>query len=103
MRRIEMLDQNERHASARGEHGEQPPEGIEATRRGAEPDDRKAVAPEWRAAPRRRMPAPRCASRSDLSRTLSCHDALIYHEALYRCDPRVTRQGSRQDEDGALP
>jgi hypothetical protein len=103
MRRIEMLDQKERHAGAGGEHGEQPPEGIEATRRGAEPDDRKAVAPEWRAAPRRRMPAPRCASRSDLSRTLSCHDALIYHEALYRCDTRVTRQGSRRDEEGALP
>jgi hypothetical protein len=40
-----MLDQNERHGGARRERGEQPPEGIEATGRGAEPDDREAVMP----------------------------------------------------------
>jgi hypothetical protein len=67
-----MLDQNEGHAAAGRERVEQAPEGIEAAGRGAEPDDRKVVAAEWRAAPRRRTPLQRV-SRSGLSRTLSCH------------------------------
>ncbi len=43
MRRIEVLDQNKRHAAVGREGSEQPPGGIEATGRGAEPGDRKAV------------------------------------------------------------
>jgi hypothetical protein len=70
MSRIEVLDQNEGHAGADRERSEQPPEGIEATRRGAEPDDREAVMP-GRATPRRRTPARRRASRSGPSRTPS--------------------------------
>ena len=73
MRRIEMLDQNEGHAGAGRERGEQPPEGIEAARRGAEPNDREAVSCGWREALSRRMPARRRASRCGLSRTLSLH------------------------------
>ena len=46
MRRIEMLDQNEGHAGAGRERNKQPPEGVEAAGRGAEPDDREAVRPE---------------------------------------------------------
>jgi hypothetical protein len=45
MRRIEMLDQNKRHAGAGREAGEQPAGRIEAAGRGAEPDDREAVMP----------------------------------------------------------
>ena len=51
MRRIEMLDQNERHAGAGREGSEQPAKGIEATSRGAEPDNREAVMPQRRATP----------------------------------------------------
>ena len=43
MRRIEVLDQNERHAGAGREGSEQPPGRVEAAGRGAEPDDREAV------------------------------------------------------------
>jgi hypothetical protein len=64
-----MLDQNKGHAGAGREHGEQPAEGIKATRRGAEPDDREALMPERRATPPARPPR----SRSSLSRTLFCH------------------------------
>jgi hypothetical protein len=46
MCRIEVLDQNEGHAGAGRERGEQPAEGVEATGRGAEPDDREALRPE---------------------------------------------------------
>src|SRR5271166_1156282 len=77
MRRIEMLDQNEGHAGAGRERGEQPPGGIEAAGRGAKPDDREAVMPGWRATPWRRTPARRRASRSGPSLTLSsCHPTL---------------------------
>ena len=41
VRRIEMLDQNEGHAGVGRERVEEPPEGIEAAGRGAEPDDRE--------------------------------------------------------------
>src|SRR5580693_372468 len=73
MCRIEMLDQDERHAGAGRKGGEQPPERIEATRRGAEPYDREALSCGWREALSRRMPARRGASRCSLSRTLSLH------------------------------
>jgi hypothetical protein len=43
MRRIEVLDQYECHAGAGREGSEQPPGGIEAAGRGAEPGDREAV------------------------------------------------------------
>ena len=43
MGRIEMLDQNEGHAGAAREHGEQPAEGIKAASRSAEPDDREII------------------------------------------------------------
>ena len=45
MRRIEMLDQNEGHAGAGREGGEQSPGSIEAPSRGAETDNREAVMP----------------------------------------------------------
>src|SRR5208282_4169312 len=73
MRRIEMLDQNEGHAGAGGEHGKQPPEGIEATRRSAEPNHWEALSCGWREALSRRMPARRRASRCGFSRPLSLH------------------------------
>ena len=41
MRRIEVLDQNERHAGAGREGSEQPPGRIEAASRGADRDDWK--------------------------------------------------------------
>jgi hypothetical protein len=43
MCRIEVLDQYECHAGAGREGSEQPPGGIEAAGRGAEPGDREAV------------------------------------------------------------
>jgi hypothetical protein len=73
MRRIEVLDQNERHAGAGREGGEQPPGRIEAASRGAEPDDREAVMAKRRSARRRRARARPPQSRSGLSRTLSFH------------------------------
>jgi hypothetical protein len=51
MRRIEMLDQDERHAGAGREGSEQPPGRIEATSRGAQPDDREMVIPKRRVTP----------------------------------------------------
>jgi hypothetical protein len=51
MRRIEMLDQNEGHAGSRRERGEQPAGSIEATSRGAQPDDREMVIPKRRVTP----------------------------------------------------
>src|SRR5205807_6223432 len=66
-------DQNEGHAGAGREHGEQPPKGIETAGRGAEPDDREALILQRRATPRRRTPARPPRSRSGLSRTLFCH------------------------------
>ena len=53
MRRIEMLDQDESHAGAAGERGEQPAERVEAAGRGAEPDHRELVSRERRIASRR--------------------------------------------------
>src|SRR5438874_1620984 len=73
MRRIEMLDQNERHAGAGREGGEQPPSSIEAAGRGAEPNNREAVMPERRAAPGRQTSGRPRATRSGLSPTLSYH------------------------------
>ena len=73
MRRIEMLDQDEGHAGAGREHGEQPAAGIESAGRGAEPDDGETFSPERRAEPLRQTPARPWASRSSLSRTPSCH------------------------------
>ncbi len=52
MRRIEMLDQDEGHAGAGGEHGEKSAAGIEAAGRGAQPDDRVAVSRTLRGASR---------------------------------------------------
>jgi hypothetical protein len=77
MRRIKMLDQNERHASAGRERGEQPPGSIKAAGRGAEPDDREAVSLERRAKPRRRTPGRPRASRSGLSRSLFYHMLIL--------------------------
>jgi hypothetical protein len=96
-----MLDQNERHAVAGREGGEQPSESIEAASRGAEPDNREAVMPERRAIPRgtpARPPRSRCAR----SRTLCCHMHQSYHGALHRCDNGVSRQCSGPNQDGAL-
>ena len=53
MRRIEMLDQNEGHAGAAGEHGKQPADGIQAASRSAEPDDRETISRTRRTTPRR--------------------------------------------------
>ncbi len=53
MRRIEMLDQDERHAGVAGERIEQPADGFEPAGRGAEPDHRKTISRMRRTALRR--------------------------------------------------
>ena len=53
MRRIKMLDQNERHAGAGREGSQQPAGSIKAASRGAEPDHREAVTHQRRATPLR--------------------------------------------------
>jgi|SRR5277367_4363786 len=67
MCRIEMLDQDKRHAGAGWEGGEQPPGSIEAAGRGAQPDNWEVVVAEWRATPRPRTPPRRARCRPDLS------------------------------------
>src|SRR5689334_15905892 len=100
MRRIEMLDQNERHAGAAREGSEQPPGGIEAASRGAEPDDREVGMAEWRATPRRTPARPR-RSRCGLSRTLCCHMRKSTTELCIAAT--LAFDGARPDEDGAFP
>ena len=73
MGRVEMLDQDESHAGAGRQRGEQLAESLEAAGRGAEPDDRETVSREQRATPLRRTPASPRASRSGRSRILPSH------------------------------
>ena len=101
MGRIEMLDQNKRHAAAGREAGEQPPGSIKPSSRGAEPDDREVVMRKRRAEPRRRAPTRRPRSRSGLSRTLSYHSIDPTTKLCVPAMMVITGQGSSPNPDDA--
>src|SRR6185312_5770817 len=71
--RVEMLDENERHAVTDGEALHELSTGIEAARRGAHPDDQKVIPAPRRAAHRHRSPVRSSTRRFGLGWTPSGH------------------------------